>query len=107
MEKLHFGDIVLLKFPFTDGSSFKRRPAVIIQDSRDGDIIVCRITSQIYQTNYDILIKEWRESGLKLPSIIRIHKIATLDKNLVELKIGEINIELKERIKEILTRLTE
>jgi mRNA interferase MazF len=107
LEKLHFGDIVLLKFPFTDGSSFKRRPAVIIQDSRDGDIIVCRITSQIYQTNYDILIKEWRESGLKLPSIIRIHKIATLDKNLVELKIGEINIELKERIKEILTRLTE
>ena len=107
MEKLYFGDIFLLKFPFTDGSSFKRRPAVIIQDSRDGDIIVCRITSQIYQTNYDILIKEWRESGLKLPSIIRIHKIATLDKNLVELKIGEINIELKERIKEILTRLTE
>ena len=107
MEKLHFGDIVLLKFPFTDGSSFKRRPAVIIQDSRDGDIIVCRITSQIYHTNYDILIKEWRESGLKLPSVIRIHKIATLDKSLVELKIGKISSSLKERIKEVLVKITE
>lgn len=107
MEKLSFGEIVLLKFPFTDGSSFKRRPAIVIQDTSDGDIIVCRITSQIYHTNYDILIKEWRESGLKLPSVIRIHKIATLDKSLVELKMGEINSTLKERIKEVLAKITE
>jgi len=45
MERLTFGDIVLLKFPFTDGISFKKRPALIINDYDDGDIIVCRITS--------------------------------------------------------------
>jgi hypothetical protein len=45
MDKLNFGDIVLLKFPFTDGKTYKRRPALIIKDFDDGDIIVCRITS--------------------------------------------------------------
>ena len=107
MEKFNFGDIVLLKFPFTDRSSFKRRPALVLNDTQDGDIIVCRITSQIYQTNHDILIKDWRESGLKLPSIIRIHKIATLDKSLVEVKIGELSAPLKESIKERLAKITE
>jgi mRNA interferase MazF len=53
MDKWNFGDIVLLKFPFTDGKSFKKRPALIINDIDDGDIIVCRITSQIYETPLD------------------------------------------------------
>lgn len=41
MDELAFGDIVLLKFPYTDGHTFKRRPALIINDCNDGDIIVC------------------------------------------------------------------
>jgi len=40
MNDLNFGDIVLLRFPFTDGNTFKRRPALIINDCIDGDIIV-------------------------------------------------------------------
>jgi len=32
MEKLHFGEIVLLKFPFTDGQTLKRRPALVINE---------------------------------------------------------------------------
>lgn len=69
MYKLNFGDIVLLKFPFTDSKAFKRRPALIINDFNDGDIIVCRITSQIYKTQNDVMIGDWKESGLKLPSV--------------------------------------
>jgi mRNA interferase MazF len=88
MDKLNFGDIVLLKFPFTDGKSYKRRPALIINDYDDGDIIVCRITSQIYETQYDLNINNWEQSGLKLPSVIRVHKLATLEKDLVEVKMG-------------------
>ena len=81
MDKLNFGDIVLLKFPFTDGKSYKRRPALIINDYDDGDIIICRITSQIYETPYDVNINNWGKSGLRLPSVIRVHKLATLEKD--------------------------
>ena len=91
MEKLIFGDIVILKFPYTDGTTFKRRPALVICDIQDGDIIVCRITSKIYATTFDIELIDWAESGLKLPSVVRVHKIATLEKSLVELKLGSVS----------------
>lgn len=107
MDKLNFGDIVLLKFPFTDGATFKRRPALIINDFDDGDVVVCRITSQIYKTNNDIFIDYWKKSGLKLPSVIRVHKIATLDKEIVEIVMGQIDNQLKEKVRTIISKLTD
>jgi mRNA interferase MazF len=106
MDKLSFGDIVLLKFPYTDGQTFKKRPALIINDYNDGDIIVCRITSQIYNTIQDVYIENWEKSGLKLPSVIRVHKIATLEKDMVEIVMGKIDELLKEKIGAIIASLT-
>jgi len=107
MDKLKFGDIVLLKFPSTDGKTFKRRPALIINDFNDGDIIVCRITSQIYKTENDVLIANWEESGLKLPSVVRVHKLATLEKEMVELLMGEIDNSIKKKVTTIIANLTD
>lgn len=100
MKKLNFGDIVLLKFPFTDGKSYKKRPALVISDSEDGDIIVCRVTSQLYKTFYDIFVEDWKSVGLKLPSIIRVHKLATLEKSMVDAIIGRTSNDLKTIIKQ-------
>jgi mRNA interferase MazF len=107
MDKLNFGDIVLLKFPFTDGTTLKRRPALIINDFDDGDLIVCRITNQIYKTKNDIYIDEWEKSGLKLPSVIRVHKLATLEKHMVELIMGQIEKPTKEKVRKIISKLTD
>jgi mRNA interferase MazF len=107
MDHLKFGQVVLLRFPFTDGISFKRRPALIINDCGDGDVIVCRITSKIYHSNFDIEIKNLDKSGLRLPSVIRIHKIATLEKDLVELKMGEIGSEQKDKVRLVLKSLAD
>jgi mRNA interferase MazF len=106
MERLIFGDIVLLKFPFTDRKSFKKRPALIINDFNDGDIIVCRITSQIYNTKNDFYLAKWKDAGLKLPSVVRIHKIATLDKSLVELIMGKLDEQSKKSIAQKIKNLT-
>ena len=107
MNNLNFGDIVLLRFPFTDGNTFKKRPALIVNDCKDGDIIVCRITSRLYNSRYDIYIDNWEKSGLKLPSIIRVHKIATLEKNMVELIMGKIDESLKADIRNIISNLAD
>jgi mRNA interferase MazF len=107
MEPFVFGDVVLLKFPFTDGKSFKKRPALIINDFDDGDIIVCRITSQIYDTKNDYFLDNWRNAGLKLPSVVRVHKIATLDRNLVETRIGKREELSKKSITQIIKNLTD
>jgi len=106
VDKLNFGEIVLLKFPFTSGKTFKKRPALIINDFEDGDIIVCRITSQIYNTKNDIYIENWEKSGLRLPSVIRVHKLATLKKDMVEIVMGKISNSSKNQIKNIISRLT-
>jgi len=100
MEKLLFGNIVLLRFPFTDGKKDKKRPALILRDSDDGDVIVCRITSKLYHTEFDFKIEDWKKCGLRLPSIIRLHKLASLDISIVDQKIGVINDNIQKQIKD-------
>jgi mRNA interferase MazF len=85
----------------------KRRPALVINDSSDGDVILCRITSQIYQTKYDIYIDNWEKVGLKLPSVIRTHKIATLEKDMIEIVMRQIDDSIKVKVKRIIDKLTE
>ena len=84
------GEIVLLLFPFSDSSEGKRRPALVLFDTGDDDLIVARITSQITQTEFDVEILEWQKAGLLVPSVVRIHKLATLGKSLVERKLGTL-----------------
>ena len=91
MNKIESGTIVLLRFPFTDGISYKRRPALVLQDLEDGDVLVCRITSKIYKTKYDIYLDDWLKFGLKLPSVVRVHKMATLEKDMIETIMGKID----------------
>ncbi|MBU0489917.1 MAG: type II toxin-antitoxin system PemK/MazF family toxin [Bacteroidetes bacterium] len=107
MAKLNFGDIVLLKFPFSDGQTFKKRPALVLNDFNDGDILVCRITSQTYDTKLDVCIEDWEKSGLRLPSVARVHKIASLEKGMVEVVMGKISEPVKNEIKAIISILTD
>jgi mRNA interferase MazF len=99
--KIETGTIVLLKFPFTDGVNYRRRPALIIKDLEDGDVLVCRITSKIYKSKYDVYLDDWLKFGLKLPSVIRVHKMATLEKNMVESIMGNIDETVLGKVKSL------
>ena len=99
MNKIETGTIVLLKFPFTDGVSIKRRPVLVLKDLEDGDLLVCRITSKIYRSKYDVYLDDWFKFGLKLPSVIRVHKIATLEKDMIEMIMGQIDETILGKVK--------
>ncbi len=99
MREIEFGTVVLLKFPFTDGMTYKRRPVLVLKDLEDGDLLVCRITSKIYKSKYDVYLNDWSKFGLKLPSVVRIHKIATLEKNMMETIMGKIDRPTLNKIK--------
>jgi mRNA interferase MazF len=105
INQVEFGDIVLLEFPFTDGRQSKKRPALVLLDTQDGDMIVCRITSKLHNTTFDIVIQEWQAAGLRLPSVVRVHKIATLEKDMALAKLGIINERDKESIRQVVRRL--
>ena len=107
MNKIETGNIVLLRFPFTDSVGYKRRPALVLKDYEDGDVLVCRITSKIYDSKYDIYLSDWLKFGLKLPSVVRVHKMATLEMDMVETIMGEIDDAILSNIKTIYKSIIE
>jgi mRNA interferase MazF len=86
-------EIVLLVFPYASTELIKKRPALILLDTEDEDIIVARVTSQSAKSDFDVVIEDWQKAGLLVPSIVRVNKIATLEKNLVERKLGILSAE--------------
>lgn len=84
------GEVVLIAFPFSATTTRKRRPALILLDAGDEDIIVARITSQPQSSQFDVELKQWQASGLKVQSWVRVHKLATLEKTLIERRLGKL-----------------
>ncbi len=85
------GDIVLIPFPFSDLSGIKNRPAVILIET-DDDVTVAFITTQIkWNSGLDVLLHPSELSGLKKISLIRLNKLATIDKELVIGRIGTLD----------------
>jgi mRNA interferase MazF len=85
------GDIVLIPFPFTDLSGKKNRPALILVDG-EADITVSFITTQLkWQEDSDVKIEPTQTNGLKRTSLIRLSKLATIDKDLVIGKLGNLS----------------
>ncbi len=84
------GDAVLVKFPFSSGAGSKPRPAIVVLDSGDDDLLVARITTQPSQTPYDCAVTDWRGAGLLAPSNIRLHKMATLEKSDIHRTLGRL-----------------
>ncbi|MBU0457847.1 type II toxin-antitoxin system PemK/MazF family toxin [Patescibacteria group bacterium] len=92
-----FGSIVLVPFPFTDLSSEKLRPAVIISSDslKQDDIIVCFMTSKINRKAPNRMTLEKNKStGLKTQSDVRFDKIATLSKKIILGELGKVDAEL-------------
>ena len=91
------GNIILIPFPFTDLTGSKIRPAVVLCKN-ELDVTICFITSELrWKTEYDISILPSTRNGLKVPSLIRCSKIATIDSNLVLGELGKLsNIEITE-----------
>ena len=77
------GDIVLVGFPLSGSSQVKARPALIILDTGDADVVMARITTHAYSTPCDVSLADWQGAGLIAPSVVRLHKLATLEKTLV------------------------
>ena len=104
MEKFIKGDVVVLPFPFTDLSSAKKRPALILSDITGDDYIMLQITSKNINDTYAIpLVKTDFSSGsLNQDSNIHPNKIFTLDQKIILYKIGHLN---NEKLSECMDRI--
>ena len=95
MTGYEFGDLVLVPFPFTDQSTVKRRPAVVISSAAyqraRPDLLIMAITSQQPSTLSvgEVQIQDWRGAGLLKPSILK-PILTTIDPALVLKKLGQL-----------------
>lgn len=105
MAKYIFGEIVLLNLPFSDNLNIKKRPALILIDTGDDDIIAARITTQQTKSQYDIYVNAWKDSGLLQESFVRLNKIATLEKKLIQKKLGKLQSEDLEKVRRVIKNL--
>jgi mRNA interferase MazF len=81
------GDLVLLIFPFTGEAGDKQRPALVLLDTGDDDVLVARVTTQRHASKFDRAIHHWSAAGLLAPSTASRHKLATVEKRLVRRKL--------------------
>jgi mRNA interferase MazF len=104
------GKIVLVHFPFTDLTAAKLRPALVIHES-DQDVVVAFISSRVpaHLAGSDLPVPEdhpaFPATGLKVSSVIKFDKIATVSKDLVEGEIGELPATLAEDCNAIMRRV--
>jgi mRNA interferase MazF len=84
------GDVVLVMLPYTGGEGAKRRPAVVLLDVDDADVIVVPVTSQAIRTRFDVALQNWSQAGLRLPSIVRVDKPAALHRRLIDRALGAL-----------------
>jgi mRNA interferase MazF len=82
-------EVVLLPIPFTDLTSRKVRPAVVIgHSSHAGDLFVVPISSQLQ--NVDLILQDWRAAGLNVRCGIK-SQIATIEERLVMKSVGTLS----------------
>ena len=87
---LHFGDIVLIEVPFHQVQGSKIRPATVVLDSGDEDFVAAPITSRPGAAEFDLVLQDWRNAGLNVPSTVRLHKIAVLSKAIIRRTVGRL-----------------
>ena len=89
-------DVVVVPFPYTDSSTSKRRPALVLSDARSfngkiGQSVMAMITSAQHSSwPLDVDIADLDAAGLPAPSTIRM-KLFTLDQRLIVRHCGTLD----------------
>lgn len=106
MERFVKGDVVVLHFPYTDLSTTKKRPALVIATLKGDNIILAQITTKQRDDEDVINLKksDFASGMLKTDSYIMPSIIFTAESFLVDYKAGKLK---PEKIKEVEKKLVE
>ena len=106
------GDLVLIPVPFTDLSSQKRRPVIVVSNDEYNrsapDVVVVAMTSNPAPSRYSFVVTstDLAEGNLNRPGTVRVDKIYTLEKSLIVKTFGRVTESTVDRIHAVLSDLT-
>lgn len=94
------GVVDLVRFPFTDLSQSKLRPAACLADAGRGDWVLCQITSNPCgdPTSQRLESTDFATDDLRVTSFARPGKLFTANTALIVRTIGFLTIEARERV---------
>ncbi len=107
MEGFVKGDIVVVNFPFSDLSSSKRRPALVLAYAENGDYLLCQITSKNIKDSWALQLpqEEIIEGELFKSSNIRPNRLFTADQSIILYKAGQITYLMRNKVVESIIAL--
>jgi mRNA interferase MazF len=106
------GDVVLVPVPFTDLSSQKRRPVIVISSDsynrQSADVVVVAMTSNPATTPFafQITSSDLVEGTLNRPGTVRVDKIYTLAQAIIVKKFGKVSPLVVHRIRQVFDTIT-
>jgi mRNA interferase MazF len=102
------GDVVLLDYPYADGSGSKVRPVLIVQNDRDNqrrtNTIVALITKNVSRVHeptqllIDVSTPEGQQSGLNQTSAVTCGNLFTVAQTKVRRVVGSLSPAMMTRI---------
>lgn len=107
------GDIVLIPIPFTNLSSRKRRPVIVLSNDDYNhtarDVIVVAMTSNPTVTAYSFTITsaDLVQGTLNRPGTVRVDKLYTVEQTLIVKTFGRVDAHILARIRTMLQTLTD
>jgi mRNA interferase MazF len=85
------GDLVLVEFPQSGRSQRQRRPALVVLDIGDADVVLAPITTHARAARGDYALRDWAASGLLRPSWVRLAKVVCLEKRDITRRLGRLS----------------
>ena len=95
-----FGEIFICQFPFTSGAISKPRPVLVLFDLQQ-DALVCRVTSVLRTGPLDVMLSGWAKAGLAKPSVARLDRIVSVEKGLLQRRLGILNESDQEAVRNV------
>jgi mRNA interferase MazF len=92
------GDVVLVRFPFTDLTTAKLRPAVVLARHGD-DLVIVGIFSAAPSASRPTWITlisehpEFEQTGLRGSSVVKAERIAVIERSVFVRKLGSLSDE--------------
>jgi len=104
MGKFVKGDVVIAPFPYSDLTTSKKRPALVIVPLEGEDVILCQITSQMKKDDYSISLQnaDFQSGTLHQNRFIRPNRLLTADARIVLYKAGDVK---KSKMDEVVDKI--
>ena len=107
MASVSVGDVVFVRFPFSDLSRYKLRPALVLANTKKGDTILCQITSRPYADDDAVKLSEDSFVGGHLikVSFARPTKLFTANRSIIEKTVASVNPDVRKSVVERIVSL--